>query len=732
MNASQYAGFHLLRVFFEDLAAWHSVSHLAGISPSLTQQEYDDLFKGTRADVYVPLWASACLSGMDILLNEITLEAVIAYKKHGYAPVRMDGNPPDYIGEQFRFLEYLSRCALRGDREAARAAEAFIDDFTLDTVRVMATSLRAQTENAEMLAVLTLAERCLAGGGPELAEELLSSFDSWDWTRRPPLPVEDAHVVSQASFNDCGSKCKMLSTVREGCVLSITPDKSTDFQFAGCPRGAAYRATFLSSRRLRYPMERIGRRGEGRFRRIRWDEAVEKVSAAIVKSRCDGPGSRYVLSSAGIRSILQGSMLTKRLLAADGGYLSYYSTYSIGGALPVLPRMFGQLEIANHESEILNAKLLILWGNNLVTNHFGTAQKRLLMQAKDRGTRIIVIDPRQSDTALAAADEWVPIRPSTDSALADAMCWVIREKGLADQRFIDAFCLGMDDAHLPEGVPAGESYFAYLSGARDGVAKTPAWAQAITGIPAETIERLAVEYAQARWGCILLGLGPQRTLNGEQNYRSILALACLTGGLGQPGGGVITWHRPAPPQPETPLLPNPYPASIPAFQWWRAVECPEALDASRGLTGVDKLDGPVHLLFSIASGMLLNQHSDINHTLRILQREDLIEALVLSDVFMTPSARAADLLLPAPSFFETDNISPPWGGENYMLYNHAAIAPLFGARLELEWLIEVSRRIGVEDAFCDGAYTLDDWLRRCWDAYRALTPTAPDFETIKR
>ena len=319
MNASQYAGFHLLRVFFEDLAAWHSVSHLAGISPSLTQQEYDDLFKGTRADVYVPLWASACLSGMDILLNEITLEAVIAYKKHGYAPVRMDGNPPDYIGEQFRFLEYLSRCALRGDREAARAAEAFIDDFTLDTVRVMATSLRAQTENAEMLAVLTLAERCLAGGGPELAEELLSSFDSWDWTRRPPLPVEDAHVVSQASFNDCGSKCKMLSTVREGCVLSITPDKSTDFQFAGCPRGAAYRATFLSSRRLRYPMERIGRRGEGRFRRIRWDEAVEKVSAAIVKSRCDGPGSRYVLSSAGIRSILQGSMLTKRLLAADGG-----------------------------------------------------------------------------------------------------------------------------------------------------------------------------------------------------------------------------------------------------------------------------------------------------------------------------------------------------------------------------------------------------------------------------
>lgn len=119
MNRRQYASFHLLRVFFEDLDAWRGAAPLAGIASTLTQQDYDDLFKGTRADVYVPLWASACLSGMDILLNEITLECILTYKKYGYAPVRMDGNPPDYIGEQLRFLEYLARCALRGDGEAA-------------------------------------------------------------------------------------------------------------------------------------------------------------------------------------------------------------------------------------------------------------------------------------------------------------------------------------------------------------------------------------------------------------------------------------------------------------------------------------------------------------------------------------------------------------------------------------------------------------------------------------
>lgn len=83
------------------------ISHLAGIDSSISQLEYDYALKGTNADIYIPLWASACLSGMDILLNETTRDVVLCYKRFGYVPVRMDGNPPDYIGEQFRFLEYL-------------------------------------------------------------------------------------------------------------------------------------------------------------------------------------------------------------------------------------------------------------------------------------------------------------------------------------------------------------------------------------------------------------------------------------------------------------------------------------------------------------------------------------------------------------------------------------------------------------------------------------------------
>ncbi len=730
---SRYTRFHLLRLFFEDLEAWKESCQLAGIDSTLTQLEYDWLLKGTDANIYVPVWASACISGMDILLNEVTLEVITFYKAHGYVPVGMDGNPPDFIGEQLRFLEYLTRCALSGGAAFAQDAETFIDRFALDTVRVMGAALKKATEHPEVQAVLRLAEETLTGTGRKIlpSEEQLDSFDSYIWKQQPPIPLEDERIVSHASFNDCGGRCKMLSRVREGCVLSIGPDSGAEVYFSGCPRGAAYRQTFLNSRRLRYPMERVGQRGEGLFRRITWEEAERQVAAAIKETKADGPSSRYVMAGAGVVCPMRGSDMIRRLLALDGGYLGYYSTYSIGCALAVLPRMFGELVVGSHEEEILNAKLLLLWGNNLVTNHFGSAQKRMLMEAKARGTRIIVIDPRKSDTAIAAADQWISIRPSTDSALVDAMAFVIREKKLYDKDFCDRFCIGFDEEHMPAGVPAGESYFSYLSGVKDGVEKTPAWAEGITGVPADVIEALAVEYATAKYACLLPGLGPQRTLNGEATYRSILTLPCLIGSFGKPGGGVILWTRPSCPRPTITPIDNPYPASIPVFQWWRALDCPETLDASRGLLGVQKLDTKVKLVFSLASGMLLNQHSDINHTLQILREPTLHNRIVLSDLFMTPSAKGADLVLPAPSFFETENLCAPWAGEDYMLFNHAAIPPLFASRLELDWIGEVAGQLGLREAFCAGNQTLDDWLRGAWGNFQKLVPNAPDYDSFK-
>ena len=231
------------------------------------------------------------------------------------------------------------------------------------------------------------------------------------------------------------------------------------------------------------------------------------------------------MAAAGVCALMRPDRLMKHLLSCDGGYLDFYNFYSAACAEYILPYVYGTLLCGSPEQQMLESRLLLLWGHNPLDTHWGDQHTETLVQARAQGARIIVIDPRCSDTARLCADQWIPIRPSTDGALADAMAYVIWSRGMQDQAFMDRFCLGFDEEHMPEGVPGNESYHSYLFGKQDGVVKTPEWAEKITGVPAGTIEALAVEYASTKPACLLPGLGPQRTLNGEQNCRSFAMLA---------------------------------------------------------------------------------------------------------------------------------------------------------------------------------------------------------------
>lgn len=734
-----YIRWHTLRAFFEDLALWQEARSWVGLTGEISQEEYDRLLKGTDAEAYVPVWASACLTNEDILLNATTLEVIKFYKQYGYRWVDMDGNPPDYIGQQCRFLEYLSVCQLGGpDGELEQAAAAFCDRFLMGTARKMAQCAAQLGFSGAVMEVLTLLEDTACGKEREICDcggEL--PFDSAAWSRGGEIPLEKAHVVSHASFCDCGNKCKMLATVQEGCVLSILPDK--DFMgksFSGCPRGLAYRHTFLTSRRLRYPMVRTGKRGEGKFRRISWEEAVERIAGEMRRTKAQyGAASRHVLLAAGVCALMRGDRFMKHLLSCDGGYLDFYNFYSAACAEHILPYIYGTILCGSPEKQHLESKLLLLWGHNPVDTHWGDGHTEYFVQAKRNGARVIVIDPRCSDTARLFADQWIPIRPSTDGALADAMAYVIWSRGLQDQAFMDRFCVGFDEEHMPEGVPPGESYHSYLFGRKDGVVKTPEWAQAITGVPAQTIVDLAVEYATTKPACLLPGLGPQRTLNGEENCRSFAMLACLTGNVGVPGGsaGAVTYLKESRSGPWFAPAENPYPGLIPGFLWTQAIDRPETITPGDGLLGVKKLETGIKLLFCLASGMLVNQHSNINDTIRILQREDALDMLVMSDLFMTPGARFADLLLPGVSFFETENVVGSWSSADYLLYDQQAIRPLFGSRLEYEWIAETAEKLGLGEAFRQGRESAADWLSTLYEAHREKEePGLPPFEQLRR
>ena len=701
----EYVRWHILTAFFEEYEEWCDFCVAFLEKPSeLSEFEYSDYLYGTNANIYLPLWASVCEGEKDALMNKTTWEVVRFYKKLGYGVVDMQKNPPDYIGQQCRFMEFLVARILHGETEIEGEYNRFNEIHFSSTVHEMKKALNSYEPPEEMKWIVSLLiEAANRSHGEEkryehkIKESEWKLFPSYKWQVCAQEEVSERLYTTQVSFCDCGRKCKMLAEVQDGCVLSIRPDSGYEKKrFVGCARGHQYRQTFLSSRRLRYPMVRRGKRGEGLFRRATWNEIVEMIAGKMQETvKTYGPGSRYVMPASGVGAAVRGDRFMKDLLALTGGYLNYYNYYSCACAEHALPYVYGTDQCGSSEEEMKKTRLLILWGHNPADTIWGDAFLPNLAKAKKEGVRIVVIDPRKSDTAMQFADQWIGIRPSTDGAMADAMAYEIWNRGLQDQAFMDRYCVGFDREHMPEGVPSELNYHDYLFGLQYGVKKTAEWAEAITGVPAVTIRELAIEYAVTKPACLMPGLGPQRTLNGEQNCRSFAMLACLTGNTGISGGGSGGYpNKKGYGAPSYTLRENPYAGQIPSFLWPKAAEDWTDFSAEDGLKGVRKLDSGIKMIFNLASGMMINQHSDVNRTIQILSDEKKIEMLVVSELFMTPGAKYADVLLPGTSFFETENIVPPWNASDYILYNKNAIKPLFDGRFEYEWIREVTEKMG--------------------------------------
>ena len=343
----------------------------------------------------------------------------------------------------------------------------------------------------------------------------------------------------------------------------------------------------------------------------------------------------------------------------------------------------------------------------------------------------MVIDPRLTDTAATFADEWLPLRPTTDAALFVAMAYVLITEGLCDHDFLDRYCVGFDEQHLPAGVPAGSSFEWYVLGRSDGVPKTPEWASGPTGIDANAIRNLARQYALLRPAQLLQGLGPQRQAHGEESVRAGIALACMTGNLGVPGGG---WgggegvRRLGIPVSGLPTGVNPVKARIPVFLWTDAVVRGTGMTAADGVEN-GPLASNIKFIFNLGSNALLNQHADVNRTARILADESLLEFIVVSDQFLTPSARFADLVLPADHSLERADIGVPWSGERYIVFGNKVAEPPSECRHDYWWLSRVAERLGVGEAFTEGK-TEEEWLRQIVRDARQADPQFPSYEEL--
>ena len=549
---------------------------------------------------------------------------------------------------------------------------------------------------------------------------------------------EEIRVIPTTGRNNCGGRCIIKAHVKDGAILRLTTDTPREANGAvpliACARGMNYHTTYLSEDRLRYPMKRTGRRGSGEFVRISWEEAMEILTREWVRIRdAYGPGSRYVMYATGEDGVLSGREFTKRLLALDGGFLDYYNSYSSACVRQITPYCYGTDDTGNSPADWLNSSLIVLWGHNPAETVFDAETMYYLRKAREKGIPMIGIDPRENDTIRQLGAEWFPIRPATDSALADAIAWVLYTEDLYDRDFIDRCCLGFDRDHMPQGVDEGECYFSYLTGVKDGVEKTPEWAEAITGLRADRIRALARRMGSVKPMNILQGWGPQRNAYGEQAARSAIMLTCLTGNVGIPGGSACGPGGYSPrPLPRMVKPRNPYPGKIPVFSWTDAVTRGKEMTALDGVKGAGHLTSDIKMIFNIAGNTLINQHSDINRTREILEDESLVEFIVASDVFMTASARFADLLLPGTSFLEEENMTLPWYGGAFIGYNNRVIEPLYECRPEYDWLKEVARRLGLYDAFTQGHETARDWLRHVYERTREEAPELPEFDELRR
>jgi len=548
--------------------------------------------------------------------------------------------------------------------------------------------------------------------------------------------AEERKVVPISGRNNCGGMCALYAHVCSGTIEKITTETASvagdRVPLTACAKGLNYHKTFLGPDRLQYPMKRVGARGEGRFERISWQEAVDIISSEWIRIRdAYGPASRYVNYATGDTSVFRGSALAKRLLALDGGFLDYYNSYSSACITPATRLMYGTRESGNTPSDWLNSHLIILWGHNPAETRFDSETMYYLRKARDRGIPILAIDPRQSDTVLELGATWIPIRPSTDAALADAMAYVIVEAGLQDQDFLDRCCIGFDKAHMPAGIDPSECYLSYLTGEKDGQPKTPEWAEAITGIPADTIRKLALAYATARPAALIQGYGPQRHGYGEQSVRGGILLACLTGNVGIPGGwaggvgGASRHHKP-----ELPMPPNPVSAKISVFCWTEAVDHGHAMTALDGVQGDAAQMTDVKMILNLAGNVLINQHSDINATAALLRDTGKCEFIVCSDLFMTASAKFADILLPGTSLFESEGIMTPWFNSDHISFGNQVIEPLYECRFEYDWLCEVAERLGMGEAFSQGR-TTGQWLEYIYTQLRRKEPELPPYAEFK-
>jgi anaerobic selenocysteine-containing dehydrogenase len=558
-------------------------------------------------------------------------------------------------------------------------------------------------------------------------------------------------VVRTTCSPNCTGSCGQLAFVRDDRVVKI--QQAADFPDPvynprGCMKGLSFHHNIHGADRIQTPLIRTGERGSGEFREASWDEVLDRIADEFARiGGTHGYGSIHVFGQVpGSGYVHKGA--NYRACAALG--MSHGTSFDFNGDLPMgMPITFG-VQNAEHETkDWANSRFLLIVGANPLDTRIPDAH--FLFDAAERGARLVVVDPVFSATA-AKADSWLQIAPGTDAAFALGMVHVILEEGLGDLGFVRAYtdgallvrrdtgkrlraaelaavdergqtglraefdevyavwdsrtgrpvALGTEKLGLPDGVDAALEG-TYRVELRDGAAVEvqPAWqlvtdevarwtperAEQVTGLRAELIEKVARAYATEAPAAILMGGGSNHWFHGDHIGRAYALLATVTGNVGRSGGGFSVYV-------------GQYKVRLDVSPWWYLGEQKAPIVPSiyflrgRSQTMHPSVPYPEHgfkALFCTFANMFV-QSPDLNRLYETLEGLDLI---VVADPIMTETARYADIVLPATTWYEkTDLTATPV--HPFVQIQQAAIPAVAESRDELWMWQEIIRRIDPE------------------------------------
>ena len=564
---------------------------------------------------------------------------------------------------------------------------------------------------------------------------------------------EETIAWSRCNVN-CAGGCCFQFHVRDGKIVYMDSDTTgdDDFQARACLRGRSMRKWINHPDRLVHPMKRVGKRGEGKFEQISWDEAIQTIHDKLdYIYKTYGPESVLINYATGMYSAT--GKAGNRLLSLLGGYVNQGADYSTHMLQVVMPYMMGSdpekgsvfspydnYNASSITEAAAHSDLVVMFGNSPAETRMGGANitwdwARMREAVKARGGKIVNIDYRLNESASAHSEEWLPIRTGTDAALASALVHEFIVDKKTDEDFLAKYCVGWDEKTMPASAKGKNlSYKDYIMGTGyDKVEKTPEWAAGITQIPADKIRELAQDLENAKAPFVGQGWGPQRHTNGEETTRAICMIPIALGQIGLPGTN--TGQREA--EPGVSLvgsLPseNPVTTTLPVYEFINAIDHGHEMTATNaGITGADKLGSDIKCLWNYAGNCLTNQHGDINYTHDVLADESKCEFILVWDTVMTDSAKYADILLPDTMRQEQMNLQPQGYGEYYagvLLGTKAQDAP-GECRTSYDVCADIAEKFGIRDKYTEGK-TQEEWIEQIYKEGRAANPELPTWEKM--